>query len=553
MKWVRTPACLTWRWNIAPGGSLADQLDGTPWPPVKAAALAETLARAVHAAHRANVVHRDLKPANVLLAAEGQPKVTDFGLAKKLDEAVRTKSGEFMGTASYMPPEQAGGKSKEAGPAADVYALGAILYELLTGRPPFKGADWLDTVMQVLSQEPVAVRRLQAKVPRDLETICLKCLEKNPTRRFASAQALADDLRRFLAGQPITARPAGAVERAVKLVRRNPAVAGLLAVVLLVFAVGAVVSNLYALEARRQAADARSSAAQAEENERQAKHIADELEVTLMDGLLGSIGQQEGEPGPAESGPLGKLANLSNERKLRFIELGLQQPETARSLARRAGWVVQAAGGLDAARRQQVEQVVMTSSGPGECRRRRRRHMFHWQRPWKSGTPSFGNWRWKRWFLQSRPPTRRLSPGCPAGYRHSASGLAAVGGRLDAAQAGKTTEVLIATMAKTTDPDALNALAQGLTAVVGRLEAAPAAKAAEILLATIAKTANRGMPSTSCRRVWGQCPVAWRRRRRAPWPRPSSPPWPSPLAPMTSAPWRRCSGRSASACQRRRS
>ena len=165
------------------GGGLNRKLAGTPLPPAEAARLVETLAQAVQAAHQQNVVHRDLKPANVLLAEDGTPKITDFGLARKLDEAGQTRTGEVMGTPSYMAPEQAGGRSKEIGPAADVYALGAILYECLTGRPPFRSPTDVDTVMQVLSDDPVPPRRLQSKTPRDLETICLKCLEKQPARR----------------------------------------------------------------------------------------------------------------------------------------------------------------------------------------------------------------------------------------------------------------------------------------------------------------------------------------------------------------------------------
>jgi WD40 repeat protein/predicted Ser/Thr protein kinase len=217
--------------EYCPGGSLAAQLAGTPQPPQEAARLTETLARAVQAAHEAGVVHRDLKPANVLLAADGTPKITDFGLAKKLDgTAGQTATGAVLGTPSYMAPEQAGGKSKTIGPAADVYALGAILYECLTGRPPFKAATPFDTVLQVLSEDPVPPRRLQPKVPRDLETICLKCLRKEPAHRYASAADLAADLRRFLAGEPVKARPVGATERLLKWARRRPAAAALLAV-----------------------------------------------------------------------------------------------------------------------------------------------------------------------------------------------------------------------------------------------------------------------------------------------------------------------------------
>jgi WD40 repeat protein/serine/threonine protein kinase len=236
------------------GGSLAQKLGGTPMPPGDAAALVETLARAMHAAHEQKIIHRDLKPANILFAGVGSgesgvgknstahdmlttpdsqlptPKITDFGLAKRLDEAGQTHSGAIMGTPSYMAPEQAGGKSDTIGPAADVYALGAVLYECLTGRPPFKAATALDTVLQVATEEPVPPSQLQTRTPRDLETICLKCLHKNPQQRYATAAALADDLHRFQMGEPITARPVGRVERTIKWARRRPAVAALLLV-----------------------------------------------------------------------------------------------------------------------------------------------------------------------------------------------------------------------------------------------------------------------------------------------------------------------------------
>jgi serine/threonine-protein kinase len=223
------------------GGSLAQRLEGQPVPPRQAADWAQTLARAVHHAHEQGVIHRDLKPANVLVGDDGTLKITDFGLAKRLDsDARQTDTGAVLGTPSYMAPEQARGQTRQAGPAADVYSLGAVLYELLTGRPPFQGTTALDTLEQVRSREPVPPTRLQPKVPRDLETICLKCLRKEPGKRYASARELADDLGRFLAHEPVRARPAGRWERTVKWARRRPAAAALLgAAVLLVLGLAA--------------------------------------------------------------------------------------------------------------------------------------------------------------------------------------------------------------------------------------------------------------------------------------------------------------------------
>ncbi len=205
------------------GGTLEARLRQGPLPPVEAARLVEALAQAMAVAHARGVVHRDLKPANVLLSDEGVPKIVDFGLARKLDEAGRTATGSVLGTPSYMAPEQADGRTQAIGPATDVYALGAILYECLTGRPPLRAATPMETLVQVLSVEPVAVRRLQPRVSVDLETICHKCLRKEPHRRYPGATALADDLHRCLAGEPIQARPVGRLERGWRYCRRHPA------------------------------------------------------------------------------------------------------------------------------------------------------------------------------------------------------------------------------------------------------------------------------------------------------------------------------------------
>jgi eukaryotic-like serine/threonine-protein kinase len=240
------------------GGSLDQQLDGTPWPAMRAARLAEQVALGIAEAHRLGIVHRDLKPANVLLTVEGTPKVSDFGLAKILDsQSALTRSESVMGSPSYMAPEQAQGRSKEADPAVDVYAVGAILYELLTGRPPFRGPTALETLEQVKTTEPVLPSRLVPGLPRDIETICLNCLQKEPGKRYATAPALAEDLRRFRDGRPILARRIGAAERAWRWCRRNRAVAGLVGGIALALLLGTFVSTYFALRANREAQRAR--------------------------------------------------------------------------------------------------------------------------------------------------------------------------------------------------------------------------------------------------------------------------------------------------------
>jgi eukaryotic-like serine/threonine-protein kinase len=222
--------------ELLEGGDLKDRLAGEPQPSGPATVLMTTLARAVHAAHQARIVHRDLKPGNVLLTADGVLKITDFGLAKRLESDDRqTQSGDIMGTPGYMAPEQAMGRTKDVGPAADIYALGAIMYEVLTGRPPLKGETIMETVRLVINTDPVAPSRLVPRLARDLETICLKCLHKDPQKRYSTAEELAQDLDRSREGKPIKARPTPLWEHGLKWAKRRPVAAMFLALGLAAF------------------------------------------------------------------------------------------------------------------------------------------------------------------------------------------------------------------------------------------------------------------------------------------------------------------------------
>jgi tetratricopeptide (TPR) repeat protein/tRNA A-37 threonylcarbamoyl transferase component Bud32 len=322
--------------KLLPGGSLADRLAEFKAQPRRAAEVVAVVARAIHHAHQRGVLHRDLKPSNILLDAEGQPHIGDFGLARRLEgDSDLTQTGAILGTPSYMAPEQTVGDRNGVTTAADVYGLGGILYALLTGRPPFVASSVFETMMQVREQAPLSPERRNPRVDRDLATICLKCLQKVPSQRYESALAVAEDLERYLAGQPIVARPVGVSKRTWLWARRQPAAAAL--VVLAVLAVVGTIAGVLVHNAKlnRAAAEARQGYALADDRYQSARDTLGRMLNQLKHSSMGDVPR------------LQELRQRLLEDALTFYESALEQANPDPVVRRDAAFAYTEAGAVE--------------------------------------------------------------------------------------------------------------------------------------------------------------------------------------------------------------
>ena len=507
--------------EYVPGGTLADRVKANGTLAAKEAAeITAKLAAAVAHAHSRGVVHRDIKPLNVLLAADGEPRLADFGLAKvgRADQHLSV-TGQVLGTPAYMSPEQAAGKTHEIGTATDVYALGAVLYDVLTGQPPFQGDSVAVTLQKVIAEEPRRPRHLNTSIPRDLETICLKCLEKDAAKRYPTAQELADDLLRYLRGQPIAARPTGTLERGYKWVKRNTVVAGAVTAVSLALLVGAGVSVNFGLEARKQAEVAKQKqkdaddAREREEGEKQIAIVArDDLKQSneqlkqseerykrmFGKALLGPISAKEkGRPlTPQELESFWGVAELRRDQVAwKFFEEATRTPLACEQLECRVEYLAHAMIGLDTERRDALDRFLL---------KRLRDKLEHDQLVSLAQACS----RWGNASPATAAQAAAILVAAPNketdfdARERLAGGLSAVAGRMDPVQAADilvaalNAQILLEALPGSQDSSIRESLVDGLSAVAGRMDPVQAAKvcaqAADILVAALNKEKNSG-------------------------------------------------------------